>query len=270
VSTWFVIVASMTVGFFSGILSALAGVGGAVVTTPGIRALGAPPIIAVGSTVPAIIPSAITGTIRYHRAGLVRWRVGLWCGFAGMAAALLGVWTSSRVDGQLLMVLTALLVLWSSWSLLGSEVRHRREGRRLRSVGAAAAATVPVDTMATSVLLLVALGLGSGFVAGLLGVGGGIILVPAFTVVLRMPVKETIATSLVAMALMSVASLFGHAVAGHIDWTYALPLAIGVIPGARLGSKVTVTVSERASRLICGFLLLTLGSIYLVAELLSL
>jgi uncharacterized membrane protein YfcA len=166
--------------------------------------------------------------------------------------------------------MTALLVLWSCDSLLGSELRHRREDRRWRWVGAAAATTLPFDPTTVSVALLVAVGLGSGFVAGLLGVGGGIILVPAFTAVLRMPVKETIATSLVAVALMSLASLVGHAVAGHIDWAYAVPLAIGVIPGARLGSKITVTVSERASRLICGTLLLTLGSVYLVAELLSL
>jgi uncharacterized membrane protein YfcA len=265
-----VVVATLAVGFLSGILSALAGVGGAVVTTPGIRALGAPPLIAIGSTVPAIIPSAITGTIRYHRAGLVHWKVGLWCGAVGMVAAIGGVWTSEQVNGHLLMVFTALLVLWSSYSLLGSELRHRREHRRLRSVGAAAATTAPFDATTISIVLLVAIGIGSGFVAGLLGVGGGLILVPAFTVALRMPVKETIATSLVAVALMSIASLVGHTVAGHIDWAYAVPLAIGVIPGARLGSKITVTVSERASRLICGTLLLTLGSVYLVAELLSL
>ncbi len=268
------VVASMAVGFASGILSALAGVGGAVVTTPGIRALGASPLTAVGSTVPAIIPSAIVGTIRYQREGLVRWRIALWCGCSGMAAALLGAWTSDHVAGEILMVLTALLVLWSSYSVLGSELRHRRHDRRLRSVGAAAATDLPaprlpVDTATTSLVLLVALGLGAGFVAGLLGVGGGIILVPAFTVFLRLPVKETIATSLVAVALMSIASLVGHTVAGHVDWALAVPLAVGVIPGARLGSKITVTVSERTSRIVCGSLLLVLGSVYLIGELLS-
>ena len=69
---------------------------------------------------------------------------------------------------------------------------------------------------------------------------------------------------------MSIASLVGHTIAGHIDWAYAVPLAVGVIPGARLGSKITVTVSDRASRLICGLLLMVLGSVYLVAELLTL
>ena len=63
--------AALGVGVTSGVLSALAGVGGAVLTTPGLRLLGAAPEIALGSTVPAIIPSAITGSIRYRKAGLI-------------------------------------------------------------------------------------------------------------------------------------------------------------------------------------------------------
>ena len=57
-------------GFFTGLLSGMFGVGGAVVSTPAIRALGASPIEAIGSTLPSIIPSAISGSLRYQRDGL--------------------------------------------------------------------------------------------------------------------------------------------------------------------------------------------------------
>jgi hypothetical protein len=98
-------------------------------------------------------------------------------------------------------------------------------------------------------------------------VGGGIVLVPAFTTLLGLDVKETIATSLVAVAMMSTTSLLGHILEGHVHWSYALPLVIGVVPGARIGSRIAVAASQRAMQLVCGWLLLILGLVYLATEL---
>jgi uncharacterized membrane protein YfcA len=262
------VIATLLLGFVSGVVSAVAGVGGAVVTTPGIRAIGATPLQAVGSTVPAVIPSAITGSIRYAKEGLIRWRVAWWCGAAGVAFAAVGAWASTKVDGGWLMVATACLVLWSSGSLL-YKARVGRRHVQLRSAGAAVATPVVRPLGSEPVAALLAIGVVAGFLAGILGVGGGLILVPAFTGLLKMPVKESVATSLVAVAVMSVTSLIGHAVAGHIDWTYAIPLAIGVVPGARVGSKILVHSSEQRMRVICGVVLGILGIVYLVTELLS-
>ena len=52
----------LVVGFFTGVLSGMFGVGGAVISTPAIRALGASPLEAIGSTLPSILPSSISGT----------------------------------------------------------------------------------------------------------------------------------------------------------------------------------------------------------------
>jgi uncharacterized membrane protein YfcA len=254
---WATVLLAAGVGFFSGVLSALAGVGGAVITTPGIRALGATPLEAVGSTVPAIIPSAITGSIRYSRAGLIDWRVGRWCGFSGMLSAFAGALVADQIGGQWLMIATALLVLWSSSSVL------RSARSTTTTVDAPAAPRTPPDS---ALPVLIALGIGAGFVAGILGVGGGIILVPAFTTLLKLPVRQTVATSLVAVALMSVASLAGHLSTGNIDWALALPLVIGVVPGAWVGSKITVQSSEHTMSLVVGSILGVIGVIYLIRE----
>lgn len=249
--------ASFGLGALSGVLSSVAGVGGAVVTTPGIRAMGGSPLTAVGSTVPAIIPGAITGTYRYAKLGLVDTRVGVTCGGFGAVSALAGVWVSDQVNGNLLMVITAMLVIWSSYSAL----RGARPARESGDGISASNASVP---------MLAAVGAGAGFVAGLLGVGGGIILVPSFTTFLRMPVKRTVATSLVAVAMMSVSSLIGHWASGHIDWSFALPMSFGVIPGARLGSHFAAEASEATMKRVVGLLLGAMGVIYLVTELLQL
>ncbi len=66
---------TLLLGFATGVLSALFGVGGAIVSNPGLRALGAAPLVAVGTTLPSILPGAISGTLRYRREGLVDWRL---------------------------------------------------------------------------------------------------------------------------------------------------------------------------------------------------
>ena len=57
---------TLLLGFTTGVLSALFGIGGAIVSNPGLRALGAAPLVAVGTTLPSILPGAISGTLRYR------------------------------------------------------------------------------------------------------------------------------------------------------------------------------------------------------------
>ena len=65
---------TLLIGLLTGVLSALFGVGGAMVSNPGVRALGAAPLVAVGTTLPSLLPGAVSGTIRYQREGLIDWQ----------------------------------------------------------------------------------------------------------------------------------------------------------------------------------------------------
>ena len=75
---------ALRIGLCTGMLSALFGVGGAMVSNPGVRALGAPPLVAVGTTLPSLLPGAVSGTLRYQREGLVDWQVVAWASTAGL------------------------------------------------------------------------------------------------------------------------------------------------------------------------------------------
>lgn len=259
-----VVLATLVVGFGAGVLSALLGIGGAVVTTPAVRVLGATPIQAVGSTVPAILPGAISGAYRYAKAGLVDWTLALSLGISGAVFALMGAWVSSLVEGRVLMVLTAGLMLWSGISVA--------RGAEREAVDAAAAEErshhdAPTDPARRSVWLLCLVGAGSGFVAGLLGVGGGIVMVPAMAGPLRIPMKQAVASSLVAVAIFSVPALVAHAALGHINWVYALPLMVGVVPGAQVGARLTIGASERSVRRLFGALVVVVALVYGATEL---
>ena len=121
-----------------------------------------------------------------------------------------------------------------------------------------------------SIWLLGVVGAGSGFVAGLLGVGGGIVMVPAMAGPLRIPMKKAVASSLVAVAIFSVPALVAHVVLGHVDWLFALPLMLGVVPGAQVGARLTIGASEQTVRRWFGVLVIVVACIYGGTELIAL
>ena len=113
---------------------------------------------------------------------------------------------------------------------------------------------------------LALVGGGAGLLAGLLGVGGGIVLVPTFTGVLKLPMKVAVGSSLVAVAIFSVPALVTHAVLGHISWHFALPLVLGVVPGAQVGARLNMGSSDVLMRRLFGAMVLVLAVVYGASE----
>ncbi|HET9557595.1 MAG TPA: sulfite exporter TauE/SafE family protein, partial [Actinomycetota bacterium] len=108
---------TLLLGFATGVLSALFGIGGAIVSNPGLRALGADPLVAVGTTLPSILPGAISGTLRYRREGLIDWRLVTPAAAAGLLAVVGGSLLSHAVpgEGHLLLLLIAVLLAFTAW-----------------------------------------------------------------------------------------------------------------------------------------------------------
>jgi uncharacterized protein len=252
---------TLLAGLASGILSAAFGVGGAVVTTPAIRALGAGPLEAVGSTLPAILPSALVGSIRYRREGLIRWDAVRWTGGTGAIAAVVGAALARRVpgEGHLLMLGTAALMALTAARVASSPAA----AQPIDPSGAPSDSRIPAGSSRARLALTGAV---AGVLSGLLGIGGGIVMVPAFTAWLRFPIKEAIGTSLACVGILAVPGTATHALLGGIDWSYAVPLAIGVVPGARLGSGLAIRATERGLRLAVAGLLATIAAVYAAAE----
>ena len=251
---------TLLLGVATGVLSALFGVGGAVVSTPGIRLLGASAIVAVGTTLPSIFPSAVSGTARYVREQLVDWRVVRLTAPAGVAAAVGGSLLSREIpgDGHWLMIATA--------ALLGLTAQ------RMSKPPAQAAPPEPETDAAVepdppppapngsqaSAPLLAGIGVAAGGMSGLLGIGGGVVMVPAFAELVRLPLKTAIASSLVCVAAFALPGAVTHWALGGIDWRFAIPLAVGVVPGARLGAALAIRTNDvRLRRIVAAFLGLT-------------
>ena len=250
---------TLLLGFTTGVLSALFGIGGAIVSNPGLRALGAAPLVAVGTTLPSILPGAISGTLRYRREGLVNWQLIIPAAASGLLAVVAGSLLSHAVPGggHLLLLLIAVLLAFTAW-------------RTAVAPSATPAPDAAEDVAATpdrrTRWLAAGIGVVAGLLSGLLGIGGGVIMVPAFTELLGMSLKSAIATSLVCVGIFGVPATITHAFLGDIDWRLAVLLTIGVIPGARIGASLTIRTAERRLRLAVGIFLALVALVYFVTE----
>lgn len=116
----------------------------------------------------------------------------------------------------------------------------------------------------TSRKLLYALGVGlaAGLNSGLLGVGGGIILVPGMVALLGLSQRAAIANSLAAIIPMAVVGALVYYFAGpipHVRLDLAAALASGGTAGAILGARLSHRLSERTLRILFGLLMLVIG-----------
>lgn len=253
---------TLAAGVLTGVLSGAFGIGGAAFSTPAIRALGVPAALAVGTTLPSILPSAVAGTIRYVRESLVSWRVVAWTAPAGVLSAVLGSLLSSKVpgEGHWLMIATAALLGYTSWRMARTPNPSGESSSGARSRG----------ERRDHPALLFAVGAAAGLLSGLLGVGGGTIMVPGFTELARIPLKTAIACSLVCVGIFAVPATLTHWSLGDIDWPAAVLLSLGVVPGARLGAALAIRTGARRLRLAVATFLGVIAVVYAVGEILAL
>jgi uncharacterized membrane protein YfcA len=248
------LVGGLLVGVTAGVLSGMFGVGGGIVMTPGLQlGLGLAPITALATPLPVILPTALTGAWRYRKSGEVDVHAALWMVLTGLPASALGAELTALVDTHLLLVITAALLCWQALTvLLGRAPDDPRSGGRGSPVAFAA------------------IGFAAGFVSGLLGIGGGIVMVPLMVGWLAMPLKRALGTSLAAIVVLVVPGTIVHSIHGNVDWGLFLTLSLGAVPGARIGAGLALGTAERTLRRLVGSFLLVVAIVYGALELRSL
>jgi uncharacterized membrane protein YfcA len=110
--------------------------------------------------------------------------------------------------------------------------------------------------------ILGGIGAAAGFVSGLLGIGGGLVIVPLLAGRLGMPLKRALGTSLLAIVALVIPGAIVHAALGHIDAGIWLALTVGAVPGARVGAWLALGTAERTLRTVVGAGLLVVALAY--------
>ncbi len=254
---------AVAIGFLSSVLSGLFGIGGGVVTTPAIRLLlERPALVAVGTPLPVILPTALVGAFSYHRRGLTDLRAGVLLGIWGSLASVAGALATRAVGGPAIMYITAAVIAYMAVDMVLLALRPDAAP----DAGLVALPAEPHHAVRHRWWALAVLGVTTGLYSGFLGLGGGFIVVPALVRWFGFDIKRAIGTSLVVVSMLAVPGSITHTLLGHVDLGLALLLALGVVPGALIGAKITSVARERSMKIAFAVLLLGVGALLALAE----
>ena len=240
-------------GLLAGLVGALMGVGGGIVAVPFLNlVVGVPIHSAAAAGLISTLSVSCGAAGRYlRRGGLVDIHTALRLEFFAAAGGLLGGIVVGWLRGPVVQILFAVTLVYACVHIVRSA---RRPGG-----DSGAAGTSPLRTLITFCLCFSA-----GVLSGLLGIGGGIVVVPVLHLVLGLPFKSATATSNFMMGLTAVPALCGFVSRGDLDLYVAAPLAAGVLLGASIGARIMPRIKTPVLKM--GFALLLAAAAFEMAR----
>src|SRR3989442_11941683 len=221
---------TVTIGVATGLLAGLLGVGGGLVMVPGMtQLLKMRQHEAVGTSLLVIIPIALVGALVLGQSHDVDPLVGVILAVASIVGAVVGAGLTRTISDRTLRRVFAIAVLVVAVIMLidaGATMLHAGIGLHPGSR----------PSGALLVVLGLAIGLVTGVLSGLLGIGGGLVMVPAMVLVLGLSQHLAQGTSLFVIVPTAAAGSVTHLRLGNIRLAVAGSLAPGGPPGARAGA----------------------------------
>lgn len=226
------------IGVIGGILSGLVGVGGGIIFVPGLTLAGGWNIKeAVAASLIIIIFSSLSGTIRNaHSENPARWREAGLLSLTVAPASLIGVYISHISPEQVVEICFAALLL-----LLAYPTSRKRPG-----LGGDRKIPLP---------LALTIGALIGVLSGLVGVGGGVVLVPLLSLGFGLDIKTAISTSLVVVMAAALVGGAGYVATGFGNLLSLPPLIVGSMIGAWIGVRIRDPLPEGVIRTGFAFLM---------------
>lgn len=246
------------ISFFAGILGSLLGLGGGMIVIPALTLLlGIDIRLAIGASIVSVIATSSGAAAAYVRDRLANLRVAMFLELGTTAGAITGAWIAGMLHPRWLYILFGAILGYSAVAMLRPRARkldlphgdtRLAHELRLHSSYFDDARGHEVAYQPARPLLGLALMYLAGIVSGLLGIGSGALKVPAMDLAMELPIKVSTATSNFMIGVTAAASAGLYFTRGQIDPFIAAPVAIGVLAGAFVGSKLLSRLSSRALR----------------------
>lgn len=236
----FAILVDLILGFSIGLTLGFLGGGGSILTVPVlVYIVGLSPQAAVTASLMIVGANASIGAFFHRSQGTLNWRVALLFGGVGMAAAYLSSGLSRLVTPNVLMILFALLMLVVGlWMLLNKTPANAAHADR----------GWPVTALS---------GAGVGVLTGFLGVGGGFLIVPALVMFVGLPIRQAVGTSLVVIAMNSLAGVLGHLSGEPVNLTIVGIFVVAGLLGSLVGARLARIIKpEQLRASFAGFVIL--------------
>jgi hypothetical protein len=265
-----------------GFLSGLFGIGGGFLLTPLLIFSGIPSVVSVATVTAQVVASSMSGALSYWRRRLIDLKLATMLTLSGIVGSTLGVglFALLRSAGQLDLIVSlsyvtllgsvgGLMLLESVRALvnarLGRPAQLRRPGRRGIIQSLPFKVRFKRSRLYVSIIPIIVLGVGTGILGSLLGIGGGFIIVPALIYVLRVPGSLVVGTSLVQIVgTMAVATVLQALSTHSIDITLAIFLMVGGVVGAQFGARVGQNLRGDQLRALLALLVLAVALRFLV------
>lgn len=264
----------VALGALTGLLSGMFGVGGGFLTTPLMIFYGIPPTVAAASAASQVTGASVSGVFAHTRRGGVDYQMGAVMVAGGIVGTGIGAVLFNLLEklGQIDTVINILYVvlLGSIGGLMAKEsiqsIRAERSGvplparkRRHHPM----VASLPMrwrfyrSGLYISPLAPLLLGMATGILTMLMGIGGGFVLVPAMLYILGMSANVVVGTSLFQILFVTMATTMMHALTTHaVDIVLASLLLLGSVSGAQVGAQFAQKASPVKLRLILAVIVL--------------
>ena len=242
----------------AGLLGALLGLGGGTFIIPMLTTLGVDIRHAIAASIVAVIATSCGAASSYVRDGLANIRIGIFLCVATTTGALFGAGLNGVVPVRVLFLIFAAVLGWSG--LIMFQKRNRVSTRaelaedapagRLRLAGRFYDPALGRERRYTPQRPGLGFGLmvGAGTVSGLLGIGSGALKVPAMDVAMDLPIKVSTATSNFMIGITGLASALVYLERGQVLVSLVAPIALGVVAGAAVGTRILPRVGAAAVR----------------------
>ncbi|MDE2412232.1 MAG: sulfite exporter TauE/SafE family protein [Sphingomonadales bacterium] len=267
----------VALGALTGILSGMFGVGGGFLTTPLMIFYGIPPTVAAASAASQVTGASVSGVLAHSKRGGVDYQMGGVMVAGGLIGTLLGAGIFRLLQdlGQIDVVINILYVLLlggiggvmarESWQAVQAQrsgvplpARKRRHHPMVTSL--------PLrwrfyrSGLYISPLAPLLLGVFTGILTMLMGIGGGFVLVPAMLYILGMSAGVVVGTSLFQILFVTMATTMMHAVTTRaVDVVLALLLLVGSVSGAQVGAQLAQKIPAERLRFVLAALVLLIA-----------
>ncbi|RGC65926.1 Sulfite exporter TauE/SafE [Micromonospora sp. MW-13] len=244
---------ALTVGLavLVGVSLGLLGGGGSILAVPLlVYVAGLPAREAIATSLLVVGATSVVGVLPHARAHRVRWRTGLVFGLAGMA----GAYAGGRLAGY---VPAGVLLTGFAGMMLATAVAMIR-GRRTAGDRPAPPALPLPRVLADGAVV--------GLVTGLVGAGGGFLVVPALTLLGGLPMPVAVGTSLVVIAMKSLAGLAGYLSSVTVDWGLAAAVTAAAVAGSVLGGRLAGRLPADLLRRAFGWFVVVMGVLVLAQQ----
>lgn len=250
------------IALFAGILGSLLGIGGGLVIVPVLTVIFDIPIhTAIGASITAVVATSITSASSYVKEGLSNIRLGMFLEAGTTLGTLTGAIVAASISNNFLFIIFACLMVYSAYSMFRSR-GIKNEFNELASQNDKLANILrldgeyfdtklksPVHYYVRRTPIMLGVSYTAGILSGLLGVGGGVIKVPALVRICRLPIKAASATSNFMMGMTGAASALVYLRNDFIDPYIAAPVALGTLCGSLIGVRVMKRVNSSTLRL---------------------